>query len=211
MRNVRLILLCLVLSVVVLFVAPVSAAGGADAPQVAAESAHGDAHEPHAGMFDFDKFIILSQLINFFVLLFLLQKFLYVPVRTILEDRRRKIADTLAAAEAENAKGSEFKAEYQNKIAAVEQESYQLKQKAISEAQNAREEILTVAKSRSAELLEKAHKDIIIERKKAWAEMREEVVRLSLAVAERVIEKSLDDEAHHEMIHKAIEGLEKSQ
>ncbi|MFZ2956092.1 MAG: F0F1 ATP synthase subunit B [Candidatus Ozemobacteraceae bacterium] len=213
MRNINVILLCLVLLGSFISAAPVLAGATPESAHVSAEVAPvaGGHAEEGPGMFDWDKFIILSQLINFFVLLFLLKRFLYVPITAVLEERRRKIAEAIAAAEAENRKGTEYKVEYQKKLGAVEQEAYQIKQQAIGEAQSARDEILAGAKTRSLELVEKAHKDIVIERKKAWVEMREEVVRLSLAVAERVIEKSLDDKEHHELIGKAIEGLEKSQ
>ena len=199
------------------FASPVEASGASGETPVA-EAAHGapaagghggeaKAHEP--GLFDVNPWILFSQVVNFFVLLWLMNRFLYGPINDVLEARRKKITDTLDSAAEENRKAGELRTGYEKKLAQVEQESSQIKQKAIIEAQSARDEILGSARTKSAELVEKAHQEIMMEKKKAWADLREEVVRLSLLVAERVIEKSLDAKAHQDLIDKAIDGLER--
>lgn len=198
--------------------APVEGSGAQGSSQVAEAApavAHGaekvagaeKSHEP--GMFDINPWILLSQIINFFVLLWLLNRFLYGPINEVLEARRRKIAESIEAAEIENRRAGELRGQYEGKLAQVDQEAYQIKQKAITEAQAARDEIIAGARTKSAEMVEKAQQEIKLEKKKAWADLREEVVRLSLLVAERVIEKSLDKKAHHELINKAIDSLER--
>ena len=217
----RFLLLFLVLLGVPFFTCPLEASGPAGeapaaeashgAPAVAAETgghgAEAKAHEP--GLFDVNPWILFSQVVNFFVLLWLLNRFLYGPINEVLETRRKKISDTLDSTAEENRKAGELKISYEKKLAQVEQEASSIKQKAITEAQSARDEILSGARLKSSEMVEKAKMEILLEKKKAWADLREEVVRLSLLVAERVIEKSLDSKTHQDLINKAIDGLER--
>lgn len=213
---VRLLILFLVVLALPFLATPAECSGTPEAPTAEAVHAapaaggHGaeaKAHEP--GLFDVNPWILVSQVINFFVLLWLMNRFLYGPINEVLEARRKKISDTLDSAAAENQKAGELKGDYEKKLAQVEHEASQIKQKAITEAQSARDEILAGARSKSTELVEKAHMEIMLEKKKAWADLREEVVRLSLLVAERVIEKSLDPKSHQDLINKAIDGLER--
>jgi len=113
------------------------------------------------------------------------------------------------AAEGKNREAAEIKAQYEKKLAGIEQEAYQIRQKAISDAQASRDEILAEAKAKAAGVLDKAQHDISIERQKSWVQLREEVVRLTMAAAERVVEASLDDEKHHALIRRTIEQLER--
>jgi F-type H+-transporting ATPase subunit b len=186
---------------------PASQAHAQPNTEVKHKAESGGHHEP--GMFDFNVWILISQTINFFVLLYLLKKVLYGPINSIIEERKRKIQKDLENAELENKKGMEFKAEYEKRLGAVEQEAYQIKKKALSEAASAKEEIIAAAKANAEKLIEKAQKEIILERQKAWVELREEVVKLAMLGAEKVIEKSLDDPTHHALIRKAIEEVEK--
>ncbi|HOY67479.1 MAG TPA: F0F1 ATP synthase subunit B [Candidatus Ozemobacteraceae bacterium] len=194
------------------FLPALPAAEAAPAPRLTAEAsaagAHAGGHE-EAGMFDFDPAILVSQVVNFFILLFVLRRFLFVPVQGILEERRKRILESMDAAEGKNREAAEIKGRYEKKLADVDQEAYQIRQKAISEAQAARDEILVEAKRKADELFAKAQKDISIERQKSWIQLREDVVRLTMTAAERVVEASLDDEKHHALIQRTIEQLEK--
>ncbi|MBF0408806.1 MAG: F0F1 ATP synthase subunit B [Candidatus Riflebacteria bacterium] len=170
------------------------------------EKGHG---EP--GMFDISWGILISQTLNFFVLLYLLKSVLFAPVNQILQERKKLVLADLTAAEESKKKSAEIQKELEKRLGAVEEEAYRIKQDAISDAQAAKEEILTDAKVKSGEMFEKTRHDIMMEKKKAWVELRERVVKLSLMVAEKVIEKSLDEKSHHELIAKSIDQLEKSE
>lgn len=178
-----------------------------------AESSHGagqsQGHGEEAGLFDIDLRILGSQVLNFFVLMFVLNRFLFTPIKGILAERRKQISDSMDAAEGKNREAAEVKSQYDKKLAGIEQEAYLIRQKAITDAQTARDEIVTEAKHKAASILDKAQHDISIERQKSWVQLREEVVRLTMAAAERVVEASLDDEKHHALIRRTIEQLER--
>jgi F-type H+-transporting ATPase subunit b len=187
------------------------AAAAAKAPAGASATAHAGSHATkHAepGMFDFSPAILVSQTINFFVLLFLLNRVLYEPVNEMIAKRKSHVEQTIRTAEEQKSSALELKAEYETKLALVADELYKMKQKVIAEARSAEAEILAKARADSQTILEKADRDIRQERQKAWVGLREQVVRLAMLGAEKVIQRSLDDPAHHELINKTIAELE---
>jgi len=214
MQRIRLVMSFLIITIILLgpLRLPVTAAELAPTSSISAEASPGKNHagaEAEAGLFDFDPRILVSQVLNFLVLLYVLNRFLFTPIRSVLEERRKRIRESMDAADGKNREAAEVKAQYDTKLAGVEQEGYQIRQKAITDAQAARDEILAEAKQKAASILEKAQQDITIERRKSWLQLREEVVRLTMSAAERVVEASLDDEKHHALIRRTIEQLER--
>ena len=176
---------------------------------VSAAEPHAEMPVAHApGMFDFDLTVLISQTINFFILLFLLKKFLFAPIGNIIEERRRHIGRVRLEIEAEKAKTIELKAEYEKHIENIQQELYEIRQKAIRSADERVEEIIDEARKKAEEIVEQGEMEIFMERQSAWARIREDVVQLTLMAAEKVVEESLDDEYHRRMIARTIERLE---
>ena len=169
------------------------------------KDAHKEVHEP--GMFDFDLTILVSQTINFFVLLFLLNRFLFVPIGKIIEERRRNLGHIKMLTDSEHQKALELKQEYEKHIEGIQEELYQIRQKAILEANHRVEEIIEEARKRAEEIIEHGEMEIFMERQTAWARLREEVVQLTLMAAEKVVEESLDDKMHRRLIEATIERL----
>lgn len=175
---------------------------------------HGNSQEKaehkEPGMFDINWWILISQTINFFVLLFLLNKMLYGPINEIVKKRRETISRNLTQAEEANNQANSLKEKYETQLAKVEEESYQIRQNTIMEAQKSKQEILETAIRESDATKLAANQEIILDKQKAWIELRQEVVRLTLAAAEKVIDKALDEPTHHELIEKTIRELEKA-
>lgn len=170
-------------------------------------AAHENAHHP-PGLFDIDAGILISQTINFFVLLFILKKFLFVPMGKVINDRREHLGRIKLATEQEHQKALEFKEEYEQHLANIEVEIYQIKQKAILEANQKTEEIIEEARKKAEEIIEHGELELFMERQTAWARIREEVVQLTLLAAEKVVEESIDDDMHRRLINTTIERLE---
>lgn len=170
------------------------------------EPSHSQAHEP--GMFDIDLTILVSQTINFFVLLYLLNRFLFIPISGIIDERRRNLSNIKLLAEAEHQSALELKQDYERHLASVDEEIYEIRQKAILDAQHRVEEIIQEARRKAEEIIEHGEMEIFMERQTAWARIREEVVQLTLTAAEKVVEESLDDELHRKLIASTIQKLE---
>ncbi|KAF1079104.1 MAG: hypothetical protein GQF41_4585 [Candidatus Rifleibacterium amylolyticum] len=207
-ENMKKILLFSLLVMSVLLSSPVIAAEAAGTTHTAELPAPG--HVEHPGLFDFDLSILVSQTINFFVLLFILKKFLFVPLGEVVEERRRQLGRIRIAAEEEHRTALSLKEVYEGHLANIDQEIYQIKQNAVREANAEKEEIIEEARKKANEIIEQGEMEIFMERQTAWARIREEVVQLTLTAAEKVVEQSLDTEMHHRLIENTIERLEQN-
>lgn len=160
-------------------------------------------------MFEFNIWVLVSQTINFFVLFYILNKFLFIPIGEIISNRRKDLDKIKEDTIAENNQAKRIKAEYQEKLDNVQDEIEELRKKTIAEANNKVSNIIVDAQKRAETFMEEAEMEIFMERQQAWAQIRGEVVQLATIAAERVIEESLDDEMHRKLIARAIDKLEK--
>jgi len=168
--------------------------------------AESEPHEP--SMFEFSWPVLISQTINFFVLLYILNRFLFTPVGKILEERRESIGRIKLSAEEEHDTALALKEVYEKHLANIEHEAYKIKQQAIKDANLKTTEIILEAHEKAERIVEEGEMELFSERQAAWMQLREEVVHLTLTAAERVVEESLDDEIHRKLIEKTIERLE---
>ncbi len=171
------------------------------------QTASGLEIEHGPGLFDIDLTILASQTINFFVLLFVLKRFLFIPIGNIIEERRRNLNQIKTLAVAEHQKALDYKQEYEKHLDNLEAELYELRQKAILETEGKVAEIIHEARKRAEEIIEHGEMELFMERQSAWARIREEVVQLTLMAAEKVVEESLDDRIHRKLIESTIEKL----
>ncbi|WP_025769990.1 F0F1 ATP synthase subunit B [Thioalkalivibrio sp. HK1] len=146
---------------------------------------------------------LIGQSIAFGVFVWFCLKYVWPPILNALEERRTKIADGLAAAEA----GQRAKAQAQVRI---EQEVSGAKEQAreiIANAQRRAGEIVDEAKAdarvESARIIEAAQAEIDQQTHQAREVLRGEVVNLALAGAEQVLGREVDAAAHA----KALESL----
>jgi F-type H+-transporting ATPase subunit b len=152
---------------------------------------------------------LIAQIINFLILLAILSKVAYKPLMKALADRQAKIAESLETAERERASAEELKREYQAQLAAARTQAQEIVDKAVKLAEQTKEEILEEARAENARLLKTAQEEIARERDRALAEMRNEVVALSVLAAEKVIARNLDAETNGKLVTDFIEKLDK--
>ena len=147
---------------------------------------------------------LLAQLINFSVLLLILYLLAYKPLLKILDERRRRIQEGLEAAE--QAKERLTRAE--EEVAAQMERSRQEGQALIGQAQQVsariQEEARQQARADAEALLTRARGEIQLERDSAIAHLRREFADLTITAAEKVINQSLDRQAHRRLIEETL-------
>lgn len=151
---------------------------------------------------------LIAQIINFLLLVFLLAKFAYRPLMQVLEDRQKKIADNIDSAERERKDAQQLKMEYQQQLAQARSQAQVIVEKAEKLAEEAKEEILKDARAESARILKNAQAEVARERALALAQLKNEVVVLSMAAATKIIDKNIDTEANAMLISNFIEKLD---
>ena len=142
--------------------------------------------------------------INFVVLIALLTKFLYRPIGTMLAERTRRIEESLAAAERAQADLARADREREELLASTRREIGEMMAQAQSVAERIQTEARTSAQQEAQRIIETARQEAESERAQAMADLRREVAGLAVMAAERVINRSLDDRAHRQLVEEFL-------
>ena len=159
-------------------------------------------------MVDLSLGTILAQMLNFFILVWILARFAYKPLVSMMQERKERIAKDLEAAEKARVEAEGFKADYAAQIAKARQEAQQIVEKAVQEAENTTREQLATAREQIEQEKNRARQDIAIERDRAMNSLRNEVVSLSVAMAGKVVAKDMNSETNTKLIEDAIRQLD---
>lgn len=156
-------------------------------------------------------FTLVIQFINFFVLVAILAKFAYKPILKVLEDRKNKIASDLNNAEEARLAAEKLKADYEAQLQKAHAEAQAIVDKAVKQADKEGQAQLEAIRAQIIREKEIAQAEIKNEREAALREMRNEVVTLSMAVAEKLLQKNVDNDMNAKLIAQCIDQIDKSQ
>jgi F-type H+-transporting ATPase subunit b len=152
---------------------------------------------------------MLWQLVNFFVLLFLLRKFLYSPIKNMLDQRAAQINGDLDDAEARREEAEELKAEYEQKLKNARSEAQEIVDNAETRANKKAKDIINKAEERAENLKAKKLEEIEQAKKEAAAELRDSIADYTVLAANKLIQEQLDEDKHQQMIMDFIDQLDK--
>ena len=166
------------------------------------------ASEGGGGLINLDKSLII-QMVNFGLLLLLLGKLLYRPLLGKMEERANAIRKSLDEAQAARAEAQREREEHAAKIQAAHAEAKTIRAAALKEAAEEQRRLVEAARAEAARLVESARAEMSQDVRRAKQELRQEVSDLVIAVAERVIKKSLRDDDHRRIVADAIARVDK--
>jgi len=152
---------------------------------------------------------MLWQLVNFFVLLFLLRKFLYSPIKEMLDKRAAQINGDLDDAEARREEAEEIKAEYEQKLKNARSEAQEIVDNAETRANKKAKDIINKAEERAENLKAKKLEEIEQAKKEAAAELRDSIADYTVLAANKLIQEQLDEDKHQQMVMDFIDQLDK--
>lgn len=152
--------------------------------------------------------LLVTHVIAFLLVLYLLRRFAWGPVLRFLEQRREKIRAEFAEAEHKQQEAAALKREYEVHLKNIEVESRQRLQEAIAEGHAAAARILERAQDERRLRLKRAEEEVRHLADAARERLRRETVALALGAAEKVIQKEMDDPTHRRLIEGFIEELE---
>jgi len=147
---------------------------------------------------------LIAQLVNFTLLLIILYLLAYKPLLRVLDERRKRIQEGLEASEEAKQRLSQTEQEVARELEKARQEGQTLIAQAQQMSARIQEEARQQARSESEQLLERARSEIQRERDGAIAELRREFADLTILAAERVIKRSLDRQAHRQLIEEVL-------
>ncbi len=149
---------------------------------------------------------LITQFVNFGLLLALLWIFLHRPLRRVLDERRARIEAGLHASQQAAEQAQEARAEAEAAVQRGREDGQALVARAQEIAERIQREARGAAQQQAEQLLARARQDIQQERDHAIQQLRDEVADLTIAAAGRVVGQALDRTAHQRLIDEVLQA-----
>jgi F-type H+-transporting ATPase subunit b len=143
---------------------------------------------------------LLFQVINFLLLLYLLNRFLFKRVFALLDERQARISKGLEDAESAARDRELARAEREAAMDEARKEAAAMIARATKIAEDSRVEIVAQAKADAEKVTERARDEIIAEKEKAMAELRAHVADLALAAAAKLVRTEMSGPTQRRLV-----------
>lgn len=154
--------------------------------------------------------LLIAQLVNFLILVLILYKFLYKPLLKMLEGRKEKIEKGLRDAEQLGVELEKTKELQAAEIQKAKQEARVIVEEAEKRAEAAGAETKAKTKAEVEKLITVAKNQMIEEKAKMMIEIKKETAELVIAVAEKVVGKSIDTKTQQKLIEDSIKEVSRN-
>lgn len=154
-----------------------------------------------------DPWTALFTFCNMMITFAVLKKFLFKPVKKMIDDRQAEIDAMYADADAAKQKAAELEQEYQQHLQSIRDERDTLLREATARAQKREEEIVGEARAEAATLRAAAEADIAQERKKAVNDLKNEIGGIAVDIAGKVVEREINETDHKALIDEFIRNV----
>ena len=150
---------------------------------------------------------ILISLLNLLILLLMFKKFLFKPVNNMLAKRQSEIDAKYEAADEARKSAEEDKLLWDKKISTVKAETDEMIKKAQDSAKRQGETIVSKAKEQADGIIRQAENQADLEMKKAEEGIKKEIVEVSTALANKLLEREINADDHRVLIDSFIEKI----
>jgi len=157
---------------------------------------------------DLDTKQIISQIIAFLIMLWILKRFAWKPLLQIMDERRLHIKAEFENIEHQKLDIKKLKAEYENTLKGIDAEARVRLQESVNEGRKIADEIQQSARVQSQEIIKKAQDEIKEEVSKAKIQLKDQVVDLAMQATGKIIKKSMDANQQKELVSEFIKEAE---
>jgi len=159
--------------------------------------------DPHFGL-------MFWTIVNFFLLVIILGKFVWKPMLASIDNREKKISNDIESAGKSREEADKIKKEAQESMEKITQKSNQLLKEAKEHGEKERERIIEAARQESHRIINSARSEIKAETQQALKQIQSSVADIVIAASEKLIEKNVDSKENREFSEKLIKQLDKN-
>ncbi len=152
---------------------------------------------------------VLTQIVGFLIVLWVLKRFAWKPILSLLEERRQKIKSEFEAAALRKEEANQLLASYEAKLKEIDAAARAKITEAVSEAQKIAAEIKEEARQEGRELVVRSQAEIAREIAKAKVQLKEDMVAISLTATEKIISQKLDEPGHRRLVDEYLTRIER--
>ncbi len=154
--------------------------------------------------FDINLVGLVFQVINFLLLLYLLNRFMFKPLLARMDERAAKIEKGLEDAEAAARDRELARAEREAAVSEARKEAAEMLARSNKIAEDTRNEILSEARSEAEKVTQRAREEINAEKEKAMSELRSPVADLALEAAAKLVRSDMNATTQRRLVEEFL-------
>ena len=151
--------------------------------------------------------LMFWSVVSFMLLFFLLKKFAFPPILGALEEREKKIRSDISEADKLRQEADSIKADLQRELKSAHEKADTIVQMATDESKKIQEKTVQETQNKVRQMQSDAEQEIQVSRNKLFNEIRGFAAALTVASAEKMIKKSLDEGDHKRLIEESIDEV----
>lgn len=148
--------------------------------------------------------LMVWTIVTFIVLLVVLGRFVWRPILGALEKRESGLRDLLDRTEKSQKDAEALRLQYETRLAEAQKSVQDMLNKAKAEGERSKTRILEDAKKESDKIVERGRMELGQEAEKLKVELRREVAGISVAIAEKILKKSVDNKVKDESVKEYL-------
>ncbi|MBV9080308.1 MAG: F0F1 ATP synthase subunit B [Elusimicrobia bacterium] len=154
-----------------------------------------------------DTGLMVWTIVTFLLLVAVLTKAAWKPILDGINGREKKIREDIERAEKANADAQALRQQYEARLAEAQRAIQDMVSQARQDGERTRSELLTAAKAEAERIIEKGRRELAGETDKLRDELRAEVSALSLAMAEKILNRALDQKTAQDVLKDAVKSM----
>ncbi|HCY7953099.1 TPA: F0F1 ATP synthase subunit B [Staphylococcus aureus] len=147
---------------------------------------------------------VIVQVLTFIVLLALLKKFAWGPLKDVMDKRERDINRDIDDAEQAKLNAQKLEEENKQKLKETQEEVQKILEDAKVQARQQQEQIIHEANVRANGMIETAQSEINSQKERAIADINNQVSELSVLIASKVLRKEISEQDQKALVDKYL-------
>ena len=142
--------------------------------------------------------LLISQLINFIILIILMRMFLYKPVLNMLNARKERIAQSMKDAERVSAAAREAEGEKEKALEQAHRKAQEIREQATRDAERIAQDVRSRAETEATEIRMKAQADAAKQTELALADANKQIADLAIMATEKLLGRELEKKSEQQ-------------
>ena len=151
---------------------------------------------------------LIIVILNFILLLIVLNKILYKPIKKFLDERQQKIASDLDEAKTSRMQAEKLVEEKSDELKQSTEDIRKMKNAATGDAEGKARDIIKNAKEQEKLILQDTEKQLKTEKVKVMGEIEDELAEMVAELSSKFLSEKLDEKKDKELIKKIISERE---
>lgn len=153
--------------------------------------------------------LLIAQIVNFIILLWLLNRFLYKPLLKLFKDRSTKIEEGIKTAEDLKKQAVESEAKQKAYVEEAKKEAHRIVEQATKLGDEEKKKIVVMANEEARKIVERTMSEIDHEKKNIMSDIKKEVGEMVVSLSMAMVKKTIDEKTQKELLESAVKEVEK--